>query len=191
MAELNIRFDVKFSQPLLRGILCFLMLAGVAEELGADSVTLTTYYPAPSGVYTNMITTGDTYLARDGGNVIVGGTASAGPNAITANKKIWFGTGGSYNVDIAGVAVLGHTDVGGLNVKGNMFMNGSLAAIGGGAYSYWCSGSTNPCPCTVLGVHTYNPLTGLTACPAGFFKNEYKFADTGANQVTCFVMCWK
>jgi hypothetical protein len=42
------------------------MLISAAPELASESVTLTTYYPAPSGVYTNLITTGNTFLARDG-----------------------------------------------------------------------------------------------------------------------------
>jgi hypothetical protein len=46
-------------------------LLGV-EPLSSESVTIATTYPAPSGVYTNMITTGNTWLARDGGAVGVG-----------------------------------------------------------------------------------------------------------------------
>src|SRR5262249_40585990 len=45
---------------------------GVCNELSSESVTLTTYYPAPSGVYSQMITTTNTFLARDGGNVGIG-----------------------------------------------------------------------------------------------------------------------
>lgn len=53
----------------------FLMTADVAS----DQVTLTTYYPAPSGVYTQMITTDRTWLARDAGAVSVGTTDPAPP----------------------------------------------------------------------------------------------------------------
>ena len=41
-------------------------------ELGSESVSLTTSYPAPSGVYTQLITTGKTHLARDGARVAIG-----------------------------------------------------------------------------------------------------------------------
>ncbi len=51
-----------------------------ATELGSENVNLTTYYPAPSGVYTQMITTGKTYLATH-----PGGGVSIGP--ITTNNK--------------------------------------------------------------------------------------------------------
>ncbi len=45
-----------------------LMVVSVSPE----SITLDTYYPAPTGIYTNMITTQQTILARDGGSVGIG-----------------------------------------------------------------------------------------------------------------------
>ncbi len=69
MAELTVRFDLKFGARTVRCLLAACMIAGVATEVASESVTLTTYYPAPSGVYTQMITTSNTYLARDGGSV--------------------------------------------------------------------------------------------------------------------------
>ncbi len=60
-------------QPHVARLLAVAAIAlAVAPELDSESVTLSTYYPAPSGVYTRMITTSDTYLARDGGNVGIG-----------------------------------------------------------------------------------------------------------------------
>ena len=38
----------------------------------AEEITLTTYYPAPYGVYEELTTTGNTYLATDSGNVGIG-----------------------------------------------------------------------------------------------------------------------
>ena len=55
-----------------------LLLTGV-DPLGSESVILTTYYPAPSGIYAQMITTGQTFLARDGGSVGIG---TASPQAM-------------------------------------------------------------------------------------------------------------
>lgn len=52
----------------------FLMLcmcvAGIAEE----TITLTTYYPAPYGAYEELTTTGNTNLATTSGNVGIGTT---------------------------------------------------------------------------------------------------------------------
>jgi hypothetical protein len=41
------------------------MMLSAVGELASENMTLTTYYPAPSGVYAQLITTGNTYLARD------------------------------------------------------------------------------------------------------------------------------
>src|SRR5258708_2496156 len=54
------------------------LLAAAAGELSSENVTLTTYYPAPSGVYTKMIVSGDAFLARDGGAVLVGTSTAPG-----------------------------------------------------------------------------------------------------------------
>lgn len=53
------------------------MFFAAVPELASESVTLTTYYPAPSGVYSQLITTGNTWLSRDTGNVVVGGSGAA------------------------------------------------------------------------------------------------------------------
>ena len=73
MADIHIH--IRISPRLFQGVLAALLLSTLARELSSESVTLTTYYPAPSGVYTQMVTTGNTYLARDGGKVAIGTTA--------------------------------------------------------------------------------------------------------------------
>jgi len=50
--------------------LCLLSL-----PVSPEDITLDTYYPAPTGIYTNMVTTQKTILARDGGNVGIGTAA--------------------------------------------------------------------------------------------------------------------
>ncbi|MBI5630736.1 MAG: hypothetical protein HY921_07625 [Elusimicrobia bacterium] len=67
-----------------------------ASELGSESVTLTTYYPAPSGVYAQMITTNNTFLARDGGSVGVG----------TASPAQKLDVSGAIRMNQAGVGAL-------------------------------------------------------------------------------------
>ncbi len=76
MADLNIHLDVNISPGALRCGMVALLLSVFAGDLGSESVTLTTYYPAPSGVYTQMITTGNTYLARDGASKVGVGTTN-------------------------------------------------------------------------------------------------------------------
>lgn len=66
----------------------------LADSVSSDQVTLTTYYPAPSGVYTRMITTDQTWLARDGCAVSVGTSASPafGAKLIVAGGNVGLGT---------------------------------------------------------------------------------------------------
>ncbi|MDX6770855.1 MAG: hypothetical protein SF051_15075 [Elusimicrobiota bacterium] len=101
MADIVIRLDLRLGATAKRTALAAALLLSVVPELGSESVTLSTYYPAPSGVYTNMITTGNTYLARDGGNVGVG---TSGPTA---------------KLHVNGTTTLG----------GNVAVNGSAVAL--------------------------------------------------------------
>ncbi len=75
MAEIKITFDLTFSRRFITAVSAFAVMLCAVPELDSESVTLSTYYPAPSGVYTNMITTGNTFLARDTGNVGIGNSA--------------------------------------------------------------------------------------------------------------------
>ncbi|MBI3288947.1 MAG: hypothetical protein HYZ74_05465 [Elusimicrobia bacterium] len=70
--SLNFNVNLKVAPRFFFGAIIMITALAAPPELGSESVTLTTYYPAPSGVYTNMITTGDTTLSREGGNLIVG-----------------------------------------------------------------------------------------------------------------------
>lgn len=75
--ELNLR--ISCAPRLLRPWLALGVLLLAAADLGSENVTLTTYYPAPSGIYTRMITTGNAYLARDTGRVGIGTADPYGP----------------------------------------------------------------------------------------------------------------
>ncbi len=56
-------------------LLSFFFLCWHPGFLGSENLTLTTYYPAPYGGYASLLTTGQTLLARDGGNVGLGTAA--------------------------------------------------------------------------------------------------------------------
>lgn len=68
-------------------------LVAIAPRLQSEQFTLFTYYPAPSGVYTNMVATGDAYLARDGGGVSVGTPQNpAGAKLVVMGGAVGVGT---------------------------------------------------------------------------------------------------
>lgn len=70
----ELRVHITISPGMMRGILAAGLLASLSAPLGSESITLTTYYPAPVGIYQKMTTTGQTTLARDGGSVGIGTT---------------------------------------------------------------------------------------------------------------------
>src|SRR5262249_53525718 len=75
MANLNI--NLQLTNGSIRWGLIGLLIALGAAELSSESVTLSTYYPAPSGIYRNIIATNDTLLARDSGGVGIGTRAGS------------------------------------------------------------------------------------------------------------------
>lgn len=105
----GLRFEITLSPRSARGPLVALILALASSELGSQSVTLTTYYPAPSGVYGQLITSGNTFIARDGGSAVIG-TPNAPSYALevvaASGDQAWFhgvpGGRGEIIVDNAG-----------------------------------------------------------------------------------------
>ncbi len=67
---------VRFEMPLSPRVRVFglaaLLISGLSAEVASESVSLTTYYPAPSGVYTQLIATSNSFMARDSGYLDVG-----------------------------------------------------------------------------------------------------------------------
>ncbi|OGR46196.1 MAG: hypothetical protein A2X40_06830 [Elusimicrobia bacterium GWC2_65_9] len=63
--NINVQLSFAYEPRALRPWLAVVLLLLAAGDLASENVTLTTYYPAPSGVYTQMVTTGQTLLARD------------------------------------------------------------------------------------------------------------------------------
>lgn len=59
-------------------LLAVFSLAWHPRSLGAEILTMTTYYPAPYGGYASLLTTNQTLLARDSGSVGIGTASPAG-----------------------------------------------------------------------------------------------------------------
>lgn len=70
MEKLNI--SIRPGRKNLLPLLVLFFLCWHPGYIGSESLTLTTYYPAPYGGYVTLLTTGQTLLARDAGNVGIG-----------------------------------------------------------------------------------------------------------------------
>lgn len=86
--KIHFQFDVPVVSGAARWLIAGALVIGVPLELGSETVTLTTYYPAPSGVYIRMITTDNTFLARDGGRLGVGTTGPGSRVSVNGNAAI-------------------------------------------------------------------------------------------------------
>ncbi len=73
----EIRFSIRFDTGAARVLLATAVML-VPLGLGSENLTLVTSYPAPSGVYNQIVTVGrgnaNTILVRDGGSVGIGTT---------------------------------------------------------------------------------------------------------------------
>jgi hypothetical protein len=56
-------------------IMLVILITALPKLVNTETLTITTYYPAPYGGYVSLLTTNNTWLARDAGNVGIG-TAS-------------------------------------------------------------------------------------------------------------------
>lgn len=67
-----VTIQFKFTRDKALLLMALFFLCWQPRVLNSETLTLTTYYPAPYGGYVSLMTTGQTLLARDGGNVGVG-----------------------------------------------------------------------------------------------------------------------
>ena len=157
--ELTIHLDLSFKRRSFVTLLTSLVLLMTAAELGSESVTLTTYYPAPSGVYTQMITTGKTLLARDGTSVSIG---SAYANNAANIAQLYVSAAGSGMGLYVGNGVPGATGAG-----QSYYEQGGPAGI-----HAWITenGVANPVFAMTPGgsVHVGGLAPGYSAAPRGY-----------------------
>jgi|CXWL01.1.fsa_nt_gi hypothetical protein len=68
----EIHIHVSFNRKVISCIAAAAIVTAAVQKLNSESVSMSTYYPAPIGAYTRMVVTQDTVLARDGGVVGIG-----------------------------------------------------------------------------------------------------------------------
>lgn len=135
------------------------LVCALAVGLRSESITLTTSYPSPAGIYRSLITTLNTTLARDGGNVGVGTSAprAPAPNGGSSGNldvnDVYFRSTGRWATQSMGPTFIspvlvfngrGTTPWRTFNASGHVPAGAKaviLAASGSSAGgSYWCGG---------------------------------------------------
>lgn len=97
------------------------VILAVPLWLSSESLTLSTTYPSPAGIYKKLISTGDTILGRDTGSVVIGAAAP------TAKLTV----GGSVSATGAVAAGGAVTAGAGVSAAGDIASGGALSAVGG------------------------------------------------------------
>lgn len=131
MANVRVQMDISVPSSAFRMMLALALMLIGADELVSETVTLTTYYPAPSGVYVNMITTNNTWLARDsstnsgylniGSNAAAGnqGTGAGNTRLIVMNGNVGIGQATpTQKLEVAGIVKLSGAGSGLMNSAG-------------------------------------------------------------------------
>ena len=82
-----VTIQFKFTRDKALLLMALFFLCWQPRVLNSETLTLTTYYPAPYGGYVSLLTTGKTLLARDGGSVGVGMTNPGQKLDVTGNIR--------------------------------------------------------------------------------------------------------
>lgn len=122
--------EIMLSRTQTGAALAALLLCLLPVCVESDSITLSTYYPSPYGLYTTLTTSDKTTLAKDAGNVVIGpGGADDDGYKINIYGKLrttsdtFLSTSGG-TLDVGGIAVFRGT----LDVSGSRIINSSAPA---------------------------------------------------------------
>lgn len=168
---IRLNFDLSFvyGPRTWRAPLVAAMLLAAVGDLNSESVTLSTYYPAPSGVYTNMITTGHTYMARDPLTVWPF-ESRVGIGTISPTQKLTVVGNANVTGFIGAGLPLATAPTQAVDVRGSVRVNRSgcnpsttpFGTCGGGFYMTWAPGVY------VEGSWATGPSVMTTPGPPGF-----------------------
>lgn len=113
--DIHVHFDLRLTPRFLVSGIAVALLLAFSGELNSESVNLTTYYPAPSGVYTQMLTTGKAFFAKNMNTGIAVGWGNTNFPSVPADPE-----GSSLKLSVAGTVAIGASNGG--------FANGTFSA---------------------------------------------------------------
>lgn len=148
--EINIRIAFGRKSALLLLVLFF--VCWHPGFIGSESLTLTTYYPAPYGGYVSLLTTSQTLLARDGGNVGIRTGSSTPRSPLDVNGEIVTASRMTLAQDMTSASLTWHLDNSGGRFR--VFQQPNINTAGTERLTI-LSGSGN------VGINTTNPQQRL------------------------------
>jgi hypothetical protein len=157
----EIHIHVKITRRTLAWGLASLLLCLAGYEAVSESLTMTTYYPAPSGVYRKLVSIAQTILARDSGRVGIGTSAPANKLSVAGGDADFAGRVGigtqlpSASLDVAGSLRLAD----GTQGNGKVLISNSNGVAAWGFKSLTCD--------TYTSAYTHPSAVAVVFCPAG------------------------
>lgn len=107
---------IKVGRRELVAFLALLLLSLQPGELSTEQLTLTTYYPSPYGVYQELRSTQNAYLAYSGGNVGIGTNAPQGKLHVTGTGNVVMNTSGNMGIGTTNPVAKLHLSGGGNDI---------------------------------------------------------------------------
>lgn len=111
----GVRLSLSFQPSSLRRALALALMIAAPAELGSETLTLITTYPAPSGIYQRIVTTGagatnnNTVLNRNGGSVelVPGSNTASGARLCVGAGSCTGASGNKVEIDGGDLAFIG------------------------------------------------------------------------------------
>jgi len=186
--EIDLHLRLSYDVRALRPWLTLVLLSLLAGDLASENVSLTTYYPAPSGVYAQLISTNNTWLARDAGYLDVATTlipvagtkmvVMGGVGVNTTDVSAGGTVGSGFTVNTAGyatgMAIVSGTGAGSQRWAINAAGGGwTMFDGGGGAWNSSMTGLNGN-----IGIHQPAPIANLDDGGTARFNSNVTFGAT-------------
>ena len=138
---------IEFKRGQFISLLVLLLLCAVSLKLDSETLTMSTSYPSPAGVYQSLITTTQATLARDSGNAFLVPPSNAAGNVGVGTTSPQFPNpkgGASGNLDAADVYLRSVSRWASQSAGGPTFINPVLIYTAAAGDASWTTFDASP-----------------------------------------------